>query len=243
MTANISYSGDKLKRIVSITLICSLLCICALAADAPSKAGPMSFSAQGTIEASKAPEGGSAFSQGQTATESLTLLKSDSGKNFSAMNMTLYSAVNQFGWAGMSVGEIVKFTAPKAGWKLKKIQIVGLSAFNNTTKTLPPDKNFLVEVRDKNADLLYRFVDTQNMYFASAVGPVISGIDVPAIPVTDEFYIVFYDRGTMLLGMEPKDGTGNSYFVFNGRLTPAQFKNPKTNETIKVNWLIRALGD
>jgi len=39
------------------------------------------------------------------------------------------------------------------------------------------------------------------------------------------------------------NATGNSYFIVNGQLIPAEFKNAKTNETQKVNWLIRAVGE
>jgi len=208
----------------------------------------MSFSAQGTIESSKALTGITTSLQGQTAKGAasnggLTTLKQDSGKNFSEMNLTLYSSVGDFGEAGVNVGEMVRFIAPRPGWKLKQIQVVGWSIVNNTTKKYPVDRNFLVEVRDKNTDLLYKFADDQNMYFASAVGPQIIGIDIPPLAVTDIFYIVFYDRGAMLLGTEQDNGTGNSYFISNGRVLPAQFKDPKTNETIKINWLIRALGE
>lgn len=206
----------------------------------------MSFSAQGTIESSKGTTSGAASSNNAKSASSsggLTILKQDSGKNFSEMNMTLYSAVGDFGAAGLTTGEMVKFTAPRPGWKLKQIQVAGWSIINNTTKKYPPDRNFLVEVRDKNADLLYKFADDQNLYFASSVGPQVSGIDIPPLAVTDVFYIVFYDRGAMLIGAEPKNGTGNSYFVSNGRVLPAEFKDPKINETIKINWMIRAIGE
>ena len=236
---------------MTVILCCLILYFSALAAEAPAKANsemkqnaePMSFSAQGTIGSSMSPSGTALPFQGQNAKGSISLLKEDSGKNFSQMNMTLYSAANQFGLVGLNVGEVVKFQAPTPGWKLTGIQIVGWSVFNNTTKLFPADRNFLIEVRDKDSNLLYKFADAQNMYFASTAGPVIAGIDIPTLPVTDEFYIIFYDRGAMLLGMEQNNGTGNSYFVFNGQLTPAQFKNPKTNETTKVNWLIRAAGN
>ena len=202
MTATIFYSGGQLKKILIITMLlcCLILGFIALAADVPAKANsetkqntePMSFSAQSVIGSSI----GLPF-QGQNAKGSISLLKEDSG-NFSHMNWTLYSAVNQFGLVGLNIGEVVKFKAPKPGWELTGIQIVGWSGFNNTTKRFPADRNFLIEVRDKDANLLYKFADDQNMYFASTTGPVIAGIDIPALPVTDDFYIVFYDRGAML---------------------------------------------
>ncbi len=242
-------------------ICCSILCLYALAADSPTKANsgtkqnasPMSFSAQSAIESSKTSISATT-SQGQSTQSAiasniiasnggLSILKQDSGKNFSEMNLTMYSAVSDFGQAGLTAGEMVKFTAPRPGWKLKQIQIVGWSMFNNTTKRYPADRNFLLEVRDKNTDLLYKFADEQNMYFASAGGPVVSGIDIPTLAISDIFYIVFYDRGAVLLGTEPKNGTGNSFFVVNGKVMPAEFKDSKTNETVKINWLIRALGE
>ena len=170
-------------------------------------------------------------------------MKQDSGMNFSEMNYTLFSAVNEFGLAGLRIGEVVKFNAPKPGWKLKGVQIVGWSGFNNTTKQFPADRTFLVEIRDSNGDLLYRFIDIQNMYFASTTGPVAHKFDIPALPVTGDFFVVFYDRGSIGLGMELNNATGNSYFIINGQLIPAGFKNTKTNETQNVNWLIRAVGE
>jgi hypothetical protein len=171
------------------------------------------------------------------------MLVSDSGRNLSEMRYTLYSPVMDLGLEGRNVGEVVRFTAPRAGWKLKSVLIVGWSGFNNTSKTFPPDGNFMLEIRDSNTDLLYKFVDTQNYYFASPYGPVAYIIDVPPITLTGDFYITFYDRGNMYIGAEMGNGTGNSYFVVKGRLVPAELRMASTNETVKINWLIRAIGE
>ena len=90
--------------------------------------------------------------------------------------------------------------------------------------------------------MLYKFVDAQNMYFISTTGPVLSGIEIPSIALTGDFYVVFYDRGALAVAMESGKGTGNSYFFLNGQMAPAEFKLTKNNETTKVNWLIRAVG-
>lgn len=197
----------------------------------------MFFSPQSAKEMDTGAEKSSSPSKGP-----LSVLIKDSGKNFSEMNFTLFSAVGAFGGAGLGIGEAVKFTAPRPGWNLRGLQIVGWSGFNNTTKTFPPDRNFLIEIRDNDTNLLYKFADTQNLYFASSAGPVIFGMDIPALTVTGDFYVIFYDRGLMYLGVEPRNGTGNSLFASNGMLLPAEFKTEK-NESIKVNWLIRAFGD
>ena len=67
---------------------------------------------------------------------------------------------------------------------------------------------------------------------------------VPALPLTGDFYIIFYDRSTMRIGVELENGTGNSY-QYNSMyrdLIPAQFKIDN-NESTKVNWVIRAVGE
>ena len=212
----IVYSGDHLKKIV---LLIAALC-CALLCSSAMAA-----------EKANAPK--------------FALLKADSGKNLSQMNFSLYSATDTFGQLGVGVGEAAKFTAPNPNWKLMALQFLGWSGFNNTTQRLPADRNFLVEVRDKDLNLLYKFADAQNLYFGSEKGPVVTGMEIPALPVTGDFYVIFYDRGSMGLGMESalSNETGKSFFFMNGQLAPAEFLNKRTNETINFNWVIRAIGE
>jgi hypothetical protein len=184
-----------------------------------------------------------ALAADKAATSQLSVLKQDSGKNLSEMNLTLYSVISDFGANGLGIGESVKFTAPKSGWKLKGVQVLGWSGFNNTTKTFPSDRNIMIEIRDKDLNLLYKFADAQNMYFISTTGPVLSGIEIPAIALTGDFYVIFYDRGAMGIAMENGKGSGNSFFFLNGQMAPAEFKQTKNNETTKINWVIRAVGE
>ena len=100
-----------------------------------------------------------------SAVPNMTVLKQDSGTNLSKMNMTLYTAATDWGLDAFGVGEAVKFTAPKPGWKLMQVRIAGWNGYNETTKTIPPANDFLIEIRDKNLNLLYRMADTQNAYF------------------------------------------------------------------------------
>jgi hypothetical protein len=235
--------------LIVILLCCVTLCFNTIADSVPEKAGPqqektaqpMSFSAQEAIEKTVGQVSAAASATGPK--KALTVLKQDSGTNLSEMNYTLFSAVGEFGLAGLGIGEVVKFNAPKPGWKLKGVQIAGWSGFNNTTKLFPADKTFLVEIRDSNGDLLYRYIDIQNLYFASVTGPIASQFDIPALPVNGDFFVVLYDRGSIVLGMELNNATGNSYFVKDNQLFSAEFKNAKTNETQKGNWLIRAVGE
>ncbi|MDQ1262084.1 MAG: hypothetical protein QG575_1265, partial [Euryarchaeota archaeon] len=74
--------------------------------------------------------------------------------------------------------------------------------------------------------------------------PALIAIDIPALPLTGVFYIIFYDRSTMRLGVELDNGTGDSYQFnsMNGELIPAEFRIDN-NESTKVNWVIRAAGE
>jgi len=178
-----------------------------------------------------------------SAVPELTVLKQDSGVNLSRMNMTLYSAATDWGIDAFGVGEAVKFTAPKSGWKLMQVRVAGWNGYNDTTKIIPSANDFLIEIRDKNLELLYRMSDTQNAYF-TFTAPVLRAIDIPALPVTGDFYVIFYDRGAMVMGMEQENGTGNSYFYdsLTSELIPASFKDAN-NKSTKVNWVIRAVGE
>ena len=177
----------------------------------------------------------------ETATSKLTTLRVDSGKNYSEMNVTLFSSLVEFG--SLDIGDAVKFTAPKAGWKLQKVRVLGWSGFNESSQTYPADRNIMLEIRDKDLNLLYKFADAQNNYFLSETGPLFGEIEIPAVPVTGDFYVVFYDRGAAPIGMETSDGTGNSFIFVNGQIFPADRTIQETNETIKINWLIEAAGE
>jgi hypothetical protein len=100
----------------------------------------------------------------------------------------------------------------------------------------------MLEIRDKDLNLLYKFADAQNNYFLSETGPLFGEIEIPAVPVTGDFYVVFYDRGAAHIVMENNNGTGNSVLFMGGQILPAERTIQETNETIKINWLIEAAG-
>ncbi len=184
------------------------------------------------------------MAQGNATEPQLTVLKQDTAENLSASNLTIYSAIEDFRLDAFVIGEAVKFTAPTPGWKLKSVQVLGWNGFNQTAQSLPTPSNFLLEIRDQNKDLLYRMADTQNAYFTFPA-PILRAIEIPSIPVTGDFYVVFYDRGSMWILMEQENGTGNSYFFnsINKETSPAEFKYGENNETLNVNWVIRAAGE
>ena len=176
----------------------------------------------------------------ETATSQLSTLRADSGKNYSEMNFTLFSSLVEFG--SLDIGEAVKFTLPKAGWNLSKVRILAWSGYNKSAQTFPAERNIMLEIRDKDLNLLYKFADAQNNYFLSETGPVFGEIEIPAVPVTGDFYVVFYDRGAAPIGTETTDSTGKSFLFIDGQIQPAEFPIVETNETIKINWLIEAAG-
>ena len=176
----------------------------------------------------------------ETATSKLTTLRGDSGKNYSEINFTLFSSLAEF--SSLEVGEAVKFTAPKAGWKLQMVRVLGWSGYNVSSQSFPADRNIMLEIRDKDLNILYKFADAQNNYFLSDAGPLFGEIEIPAVPVTGDFYVVFYDRGAARIGMETTDSTGKSFLFMDGQMHPADFPLDETNETVKINWLIEALG-
>jgi hypothetical protein len=176
----------------------------------------------------------------QVATPQLTTLRGDSGQNYSEINFTLFSSLAEF--ASLEAGEAVKFTAPKAGWKLQKVRVLGWSGYNKSTQSYPADRNIMLEIRDKDLNLLYKFADSQNSYFLSDIGPRFGEIEIPAVAVTGDFYVVYYDRGAAPIGMEASNGTGNSFIFINGQALPADRTILETNETVKINWLMEALG-
>jgi hypothetical protein len=174
--------------------------------------------------------------------QNMTELRQDSTTNASE-NVQLYSAGEDWGLNSFFFGEAVKFIAPKPGWKLKQIKVLGWNYYNETSMAVPSPSNFLIEVRDADLNLLYRLADTQNAYFTDKV-PVLRPINIPPLPVMDAFYVVFYDRSIMKIGVEVENGTGNSYVYdsINSQMIPAEFRIDESNAT-KVNWIIRAVGE
>ncbi|MDD1762589.1 MAG: hypothetical protein LUQ59_10190 [Methanothrix sp.] len=173
------------------------------------------------------------------AESDLTVLTGDSTKNYSEMNYSLFSAAATFGY--LDLGEAVKFKAPVSGWKLQKVRILAYSEFNETDNTYMPDRNIMIEIRDKDLKLLYKFADAQNMYFLSTE-PVFVEIEIPEVKVTGDFYVVYYDRAAAPIGMVNVDEPGNSFLFQKDNIQPAQFALEDTNETIAFNWMIEAIG-
>lgn len=210
------------KIVLLIATVClAALCFNGLGASTPAK------TANATSNAS-APN----------TTSTANLLIEDSGTNFSIMNATFYSP-GVFGLA-----QAVKFTPPKAGWKLERVLVLGTDGWNSTQKENPVQGIFDVEIRDANLKLLYQYADTQLDYFTSANGARTAMIDIPAIAMNGDFYVCFYGRDVVRTYTELQNSTGRSYYFIrdSGLIGPGSIPL-KNNATLPVNWVIRAIGE
>jgi hypothetical protein len=235
--------GDELRKIILmiVLLCCATLCFSGFAAN------PQSGTALGlnqikqyeTIiyaDSTKQP-GTSATTHAPAQKGSTTILKQDSGTNISKMNLT-FAVSPTYGTA-----QTVKFTAPNAGWKLEAILIMATDGWNASRNQLPSPLPFVIEIRDANLKLLYHFADTQLPYFTSGRGVRLSGVEVPAILVSGDFFVCFYGYGSIALATELQNATGNTYLFdkVTGKLY--SYGLPlKNNQTLPINWLIRVEG-
>jgi hypothetical protein len=69
-------------------------------------------------------------------------------------------------------------------------------------------------------------------------------IDIPAIAMNGDFYVCFYGRDVVKTLAELQNSTGHSYYYIrdSGQMGPASIPL-KNNNTLPVNWIIRAIGE
>jgi hypothetical protein len=167
--------------------------------------------------------------------------------NLSEKKINLVSMPAIFGLLGVDVAETVKFKAPKPGWKVKAINIFAWDGFNGTLQSIPRERIIALEIRDKDLNLLYRFADSQlpfSNYIFNATEAYPMTIELPSVPVSDEFYVSFYDRGAVAVAAEVLNDTINSSFFFNAvadELIPSELPQGQ-NKTSPVNWIMSVSG-
>ncbi len=167
--------------------------------------------------------------------------------NLSEKQIDLVSMPGLFGRLGRDVAETVKFKAPKAGWKLKAVNVMAWDGFNGSVISVPPQLIIALEVRDKDRNLLYKYADSQlpyTNYAFNVTGPYPITIELPLIPVSDEFYICFYDRGAVAVAGEILNETSENSFFYNeagDELISATVPNTE-NATSPVNWIMSVMG-
>jgi hypothetical protein len=165
------------------------------------------------------------------------ILIQDSGNDTTVNLAGIYSS------GFLDVAEAVKFEPPRSGWTLDAVQILGWDGYDENG-TLPEERTICLEIRDENLDLLYRFTDSQLPYFTFIGQPGIAEIEVPYIPINGDFYVCFYDRGAVDIGLDRNNVEGNSYFfdMLNRELLPAEVGIKGSEDLVPVNWIIRAVG-
>jgi hypothetical protein len=167
--------------------------------------------------------------------------------NLSEKELAPFSTTDIFGPAGLAVAETVKFKAPSAGWALKNASILAWDGFNGTAASVPRMGLIALEIRDKDLNLLYRFTDMQYPYtnfILNITHVLFMNIDLPSVPVSDEFYVCFYDRGAVVATFEYNNLSQNSYF-FDGtskKIFAASVPEGE-NETAPINWIMKVYGE
>jgi len=158
-------------------------------------------------------------------------------------NDTTVNLVSWYRSGFLSVAEAVKFEPPRAGWTLDAVHILSWDGYREN-ETLQEEQTICMEIRDENLNLLYRFTDSQLPYFTFQGQPGIAVIEVPSIPINGDFYVCFYDRGAVTIGLDLNEVEGNSYFydMQTGELFPAEVGTKDSEELVPVNWIIRAVG-
>jgi len=167
--------------------------------------------------------------------------------NLTEKSLAPVDMVSLLGRTGFFVAETVKFKAPKANWKLDSVQLLGWDGFNGTVESVPQERIIGLEIRDKDLKLIYRFADSQLPYTnyafnATQLYPLT--IRVPQVPVSDEFYVCFFDRGAVAVACERLNETSNESFIYlepGNQLLPANLPG-SNNETLPVNWIMTVSG-
>jgi len=131
------------------------------------------------------------------------------------------------------------------------VQLYGWDGYNGSAESAPSERVLGLEIRDKDLNLLYKFADSQIPYsnFArNATGIYPITIEVPSVPVSDEFYVCFYDRGAVAVASERLNETSNNSFIYVAdglpsaeKLLPAKL-NVNESTVLPINWIMTVVG-
>ncbi len=181
-----------------------------------------------------------------SAQDTVTSYESNLTEKLLNRQIDVISMANLYNTGGFAVAEAVKFKAPRSGWNLTNVTIIGTDGFNGTAQSVPPQGLIALEIRDRDLNLLYRFTDSQIPYTNFILN--VSGLypitfEIPAVPVSDEFYVCFYDRGVVFTAFELVNETKESYTFnrFAREMSPAELPISE-NETVPINWIMRVNG-
>jgi hypothetical protein len=169
--------------------------------------------------------------------------------NLSQKRIVSIDLLSIMGLPAYFIAEAVKFKAPKPGWKLNSVQILGWDGFNGTMESIPRERIIALEVRDKDLNLLYRFADSQLPYsnfVRNATETYPFTVRIPSISVSDEFYVCFYDRGAIAIASEILNEASENSFIYiedGNTLLPANLPLFKENESVPLNWIMTVGGN
>lgn len=226
-----------MKRIILVIAIlsCIVLSYGVMAVNTPAK---LPTKVPSNVPAKVPSHGNNAAN---STVENITILKQDSGTNFTKMNVTLQVSPI-ISWA-----QAVEFKPPKPGWKLRGIFVMASDEWNSSSKKDPVPLPFTIDILNKDGGILYHYSDTQLGYFTRPQGAKeikMATIEIPPLTVNDSFFVCFYGYAQIHLLTEVQNATGNSYYYdrSKGQLYHA-FITTHNNKTIPVNWIIRAGGE
>ncbi len=126
-------------------------------------------------------------------------------------------------WLGDGRGHAVLFSPPD-NWTLSKIAVCGM---------LNSDGIFILEVWDKDLNLIHRTTDLAGAYFGRNLSW--AEIDIPDVKLNDTFFIVLFEFSTIFVGIDENTTLNRSFLA--GR-------NPNVllNQLQEGEWMIAALG-
>ena len=103
------------------------------------------------------------------------------------------------------IGHAVLFTPPSKPWTLEKVRVYG-KWINLSGGTI-----FALEIWDNDSHLLYKLTDYSLAYF----NPTLkwTKIDIPDINITDDFYVCFFERGSIAIGADIDKPAKRSFIV------------------------------
>ncbi len=176
------------------------------------------------------------------------LLNSYDG-NLTQKRIVSIDLLSVMGLPAYFIAEAVKFKAPKPDWKLNTVQILGWDGYNGSMQSIPSERIIALEVRDKDLNLLYRFSDSQLPYsnfVRNATETYPFTMRLPSIPVSDEFYVCFYDRGAIAIAAEVLNKTSQNSFIYieeGNALLPSNLPLFGQNESVPLNWIMTIGGN
>lgn len=145
---------------------------------------------------------------------------------------------------GEGYGHLISFSPPAAPFTVKSVKIYG-AIFGSGWE----DKNFEVEIWDKDCQVLYSAVHPVSLFYVPPKGSKWLEVEVPDIEVAGEFYVHIYTYGGIIVGADnsiPNLHSGSTVRTGGGAAEISATWPIESEEwygdASKVNWMIRVVG-